>query len=721
MTIEGAHPELGAEQAYVDRAYAYLEGMLDEVRKLRFTGGNEVDRDAFEAWRAIRVRALSDTISALVFGRIDEREGDTHYIGRHHVRDGGYDTIVVDWRAPVARSFYQARPTEPMGLRRRRHFLVDGREVLGIADDDLEHGGEAEPLRGAEILHRELERQRGGVMRDIVSTIQAEQDAIIRAPLDGLVVVQGGPGTGKTAIGLHRAAYLLYEHRRLLVRTGVLVVGPNPVFIRYVSQVLPSLGESAVTQVAVPHLAAWGRLGGADEPATARLKGDARMAEVLRRALDERSRPPRDEVELAVRSVRFVLPAAVVEAEAATLRERGVAYAEGRELLRDRLLVLAYRAYVEAVGDDGVTEDFTDVLSTVRRDPVFRSALDTVWPAVTPMRLLADLYASPSRLARCTEGLLSAGERRLLRRPRAKRATEQRWTPDDRALLDEARGLIEGPGERYGHVVVDEAQDLSPMQLRMLARRCPRGSMTVLGDLGQATGVWAHDDWDEVVAHLPAPEGVRVEELTLGYRVAAEIVELAAGILAEAAPALRAPASVRREPGRVRVEAVASSDRAARVAAAAGELTERGGAVAVIVPEAVREEIVEGLREARLPFGDADRSGLEEPLTLVGARHAKGLEFDAVVLVEPSRVVQEGGLRLLYVAVTRAMRALTVVHAEPLPEPMVTARGGGAGAGAAAAAGPGPPPPATGPSPQRPPDRPRASAPASPSCRGTGA
>lgn len=671
MALETAHPALAEEQGYVDGAYACLESMLEEVRGLRFRGVDELERQAFEQWRRVRVAALSDTSSALVFGRIDDRQGEAHYIGRHHVRDDRYNTVVVDWRAPVATTFYRASAHDPMGLWRRRRFLVDRREVLGITDEDLAGGVDAADARADEILQHELERQRGGRMRDIVATIHAEQDVAIRAPLKGVIVVQGGPGTGKTAIGLHRAAYLLYEHRRHLERRGVLVVGPNPVFIRYISQVLPSLGEAAVTQLPVDALASIGRRVPELHPEAARLKGDARMAEVVRRALGERFGRIGDDLELVVRGSRFTLRAEEINREAETLRSRGGPYRSGREALRDRLVGMCYTAYERSLPAGAQPEGFAAFTSALRREGSFRRLMDEVWPSVTPERLVTDLYASPGRLSRACEGLFRPAERRHLRRSRPE--TRRGWTAADGPVVDEARTLVDGPPERYGHAVVDEAQGLSPMQLRMIARRCHEGSATVLGDLGQATGIWAHDEWEEILRHFPGSQTAQVTELTLGYRVCPAVMEVATGILREAAVGVRPPVSVRRERGEVVARRMAEGERAGAVVAAAQQLRAELGAAAIIAPAAAVEEVRSALREAGEPYAEADRD-LTEPITVVPVERAKGLEFEGVVLAEPAAIVEEGGLRLLYVAVTRAMRNVIVVHAGELPSSMADAQ-----------------------------------------------
>lgn len=664
MSLDQTHPDLALEQGYIDGAYAEMDRMHREVESFGEHGRNDFEREAFDRWKAARLAMLTDRFSPLVFGRIDRDDDQTYYVGRQHVYGESHeDVLVIDWRAPVSRAFYRADSNDHMGLRRRRHYLIDGRAVLGIADDDL---AVVERIIGNEVLQAELLRQRTGVMRDIVSTIQAEQDRIIRAPLEGIVVVQGGPGTGKTAIGLHRASFLLYEHREYLSRNRVLVVGPNPTFMRYIAQVLPSLGEVAVNQRTIDELAPVAFVGPRETREVERLKGDARMADVLARALWSKTRPIEGAVEIPVQGGRVTLAVATIEAEASRIRERAPAHKLGRAMLRDALLMATYRAYQRNVRVGSTAATFEDVSRQTRATPAFRKALDGLWPAVGAEALVRTVSRSATGLARCADGIFSLDEQRTIVRGSAR----DRLSPADRILLDEAHALIEGAPERYGHIVVDEAQDLSPMQLRMLARRGRDGSMTVLGDLGQSTSAWAHDDWTEVLEHLPSPDGTRVDELTLGYRVAPAIMEVASAILAEAAPALRAPEAVRAEHGEVVVIASSEAERASRVASAAATLAEAEGVAAIVVPDVLFDAIEHGVADAGVSMTVAERDGLGAPLTLVRAGAAKGLEFDAVLVVEPASIVEEGGLRLLYIAVTRAMRSLTIVHAQPLPSCM---------------------------------------------------
>jgi DNA helicase IV len=650
------HPDLAEEQAHVDLAYRCLAVMRDRAVRAadaqrQYGADGEVDAMAAEAHLRRRVRELTVDVPGLAFGRIDaddDHGGDRHHVGRRHVEDADGTTLVVDWRAPVATSFYRATPADPQGLRLRRRFATEGRRVEALFDEVFDdpdslsaaHGGVPDPLLA------ELERARTGTMRDIVATIQAEQDVVIRSPLGRCLVVQGGPGTGKTAVGLHRAAYLLYEHRAELDRTGVLVVGPNPTFLRYISQVLPSLGEETVRQATLAGLVGRGVTAEAS-PARAALLGDGRMATVVARGLSTSVRPPDDgaELEAATPYGKVVLAGADVAAVVREVAARGVAHDVGRGAVRTRLLRLARQALAVRRGEE--PELGADAVAAV---------LDAVWPSVSAVALARKLLASRSALAAAAEGVLDGAEQRLLLRKGAKRAADEPWTDAELVVVDECRARCEGVARTYGHVVVDEAQDLTAMGLRAIARRCPSGSMTVLGDLAQATAPGAQRSWDEAVVHLGAPPSTVVEraELTVGYRVPASVLDWANRLLADAAPGVTPARSVRTggaPPAVVRVD---------DVAAAVGELARlrRGehASVGVIVPDELR-------------------AGVDVPdgVQVVAPVEAKGLEFDAVVVAEPARVARAAGdddaagLRLLYVALTRAVQHLDVVHAEPLP------------------------------------------------------
>ena len=658
--------DIELEQALVDHAYARLAAMREKSTKLlaevRAAGGAELDHVAALARRVAR---LAETARPLCFGRIDETAGESWHIGRRHVEDANGEPVVVEWRTPIAAPFYRARPSQPLGLRRRRQLLLDGRTVLAVADDHFDRAGGADPLlRGGDALLAELERARTGEMLDIVATIQAEQDEVIRAPLAGVMAVQGGPGTGKTAIGLHRVAYLLYNHPDL-ARAGVLVVGPSRTFLRYIAQVLPSLGEEAVTQVTIEDLVPKVRVRADDPPDAARLKGDARMAEVLARALAARRRLALDDLVVPIGLTRLHASADKVNDVVGALAARGGPYLAGRTAARDRLAALVYRERLAGAA----LVDSSDPQRRLAASPELKAALDALWPSVSAPALVNDLLGSEERIAQAAAGLLAPDEQALLVRSSGPSLGRAPWTPADVALVDEAHALLHGQGRTYGHVVVDEAQDLSPMQLRTLARRAPAGSVTVLGDLAQATGPWAHGSWAEVVAFLPRPGGWREEELTLGYRAPRQVIELASRLLPLAAPGVRPTSSVRAGRRLPVVAHVAPDQLFGRMAAEAQALAAEGFMVGCIVADEHLKAAATGLRAAHVPHGLAERDGLSKQITLLAAPAAKGLEFDAAVVVEPAAIAGLGarGLRLLYVALTRPIQHLSVVHSRPLP------------------------------------------------------
>jgi DNA helicase IV len=657
------HPDLVEEQAHLDHAYRCLAGM-----RLRTQSAVAVDDMAAQAvdgeiarWHLEqRLRSLDVDVPGLAFGRIDEEgtartAGPTWYVGRRHVEDEHGEPVVVDWRAGVSTPFYRATASDPFGLHRRRRFLMSGRELDDLFDevfDDPEsvhaarHGGIPDPLLA------ELERERTGAMRDIVATIQAEQDVVIRAPLEACMVVQGGPGTGKTAVGLHRAAFLLYEHRQLLDEEGVLVIGPNPVFLRYIAQVLPSLGETAVRQTTVERLLA-GRVRAFDTATVAALKGDARMADVLARAVDGQIKQPRDDVEISTGWGTVRLRVADVDAAIGEIRSRGVPHNVGRNALRTQLVRIGEQAIADRRGDDAAPLGLAEELRT---DKVFQRALGTWWPAASAPTLVRKVLSSPSALRAAAAGVLSGDEQRSILRKATRRADDEPWTAADLVLVDEAQALTDGARHTYGHIVVDEAQDLTAMELRALARRCPRRSMTVLGDLAQATRPGGQRSWDVALDHLGSPTGAEITELDLGYRVPAPVIDYANQLLPEAAPDVRPSRSVRLAGEAPSIVHVETSELAASVQRVVEQQAASWTTVGVVVPDGagpVLEHVPDGV-------------------LVVSPAEAKGLEFDAVVVVEPALVAQAGddhhaGLRLLYVALTRAVQTLTVVHALPLP------------------------------------------------------
>ena len=702
------HPDLEAEQAYVDYAYDCLEAARRRAARLGSMvevghGGTEqarFERDVI--WDTIlsRLRELDLGDASLVFGRIDREPdngsivGDTFYIGRLAVADEGQEPVVVDWRAPVAEPFYRATGRAAMGLTRRRHFAARGRQLLGIEDELFGdaaselgaapvgtpvNGSAMEGIIGHASLIAALETARTGHLGDIVATIQAEQDEIIRSELPGVLVVQGGPGTGKTVVALHRAAYLLYTYRFPLEGQGVLVVGPNRLFLGYIEQVLPSLGEAGVELVVLADLLPEPvSVRGDDAPVAARVKGDLRMAAVLARAVRDRRRPLRDDltVGLGVETLHLTTQrSAQIVSDA---RRRARTHNAGRRFVEQAVFdALAASSRNEASA--------TDVRERLRQTIELREALDWMWPVLTPAQLVHDLFGSRALLRSAAGDDLDDTEQAALYRQRAESIDDVVFTNDDVPLLDEARALLgqrprrkgrlpEDDGLRtYGHIVVDEAQDLSPMELRMLNRRSLNGSMTVVGDIAQATGAWAHADWDEILQHLPDKRAPRRAELTVGYRIPASNMALAARVLRVAAPDLLPPTSVRQDGSAPRLVTVASPYGLASSVAAAvrTELDDVGaGHVAVIVPDSLVDPIAVGLEADGLEFGTATRHGLDQQVTVVPVGLAKGLELDATVVVEPAAIVGEEaqGLRALYVALTRATKRLALVHARPLPD-----------------------------------------------------
>jgi DNA helicase IV len=680
-----AHPDLQAEQAYVDHAYECLEQARQRVLSLRTmraygTGGTHQARyesDVVEETIRARLQQLEFGDVALVFGRIDPADTDERfYIGRIAVADESQEPVVVDWRAPIAEPFYRATGRNPLGLHRRRHFATRGRRVLDIEDEVFAGDGEEASIdgvvgRGA--LIAALERGRTGRLGDIVATIQTEQDEIIRSQLGGVLVVQGGPGTGKTVVALHRAAYLLYTHRFPLEGQGVLVVGPNRLYLRYIDRVLPSLGEAGVELALLADLVpeTIGDRRGSD--VAQRVKGELRMIDVVAKAVRDRQRPLRKDLRVPFGVIHLHCSAEATERIVRGARRRARTHNAGRRFVEQGLW--------DELAASARTELDPDVVAErLRGHDDVRAALERMWPVLTPNDLLRDLFSSKALLRLAAGSRLTEAEQAALLIERGERIDDSRWTLSDVPLLDEARVLL-GPRPRsrdedevrtYGHIVVDEAQDLTMMQLRMLARRSLGGSMTVVGDIAQATGPWAPPSWDAVLANLPSRKPPRVQELSIGYRTPASIMTLANKVLAVAAPELTPPTAVREGDDEPLVVGVAPEVLARRVAQlAANERDTVGeGNVAVVVPDSLLPAVADAMRDAGVDFGEAARIGLDAQVNLVPVRLVKGLELDSVVVVEPARIVAEEpqGLRALYVALTRATRRLAVVHAELLPD-----------------------------------------------------
>ena len=673
--------DLAAERDHLHAARAALSRMRDRTAGLdSAAAGDPVSQQFLESAILRRMRALADDPTVpLFFGRLDYAEdhedarGERFYVGRRHVTDEVGDPMVVDWRAPISRAFYRASRVAPMGVDLRRRYGFAQGELTAFEDEALTRG---EATEHSAILEDEIERPRVGPMRDIVATIQPEQDEVVRACLDESVCVQGAPGTGKTAVGLHRAAFLLYAHRDQLSRQGVLVVGPNATFLRYIGDVLPALGEIDAQQTSIEELVGGtlARMGprcavrGVDPAPTAVVKGDARLATVLERAVWSQVRVPSEGLLVPRGARRWRIAPYEVAEVIDELRSRGVRYGAARGMLAQRL-AHAVLVKMELSGDSPDDR----VQDAVARTREVRRYVDLVWPSVDPARLVLRLLGDADLLATTAAGVLTDKEQGLLLGSIPGRTPgSARWSLADAVLVDEAADLV-ARTPSLGHVVADEAQDLSAMMLRAVGRRCSTGSMTVLGDLAQATTPWATRSWADALRHLGKPEA-RVEQLTKGFRVPGEVIEYAARLLPVIAPGLEPPTSVRRTRGDLLV--TRASPVTVRLAGLVETALARPGSVGLIVADAQVAEVVEVLGRATVPhevLGEGARTPGDARLDVVPASLTKGLEFDHVVLVEPAGIVageadRVTGLRRLYVCLTRAVTSLAVVHAEPLPE-----------------------------------------------------
>ncbi|MBO2447506.1 AAA family ATPase [Actinomadura barringtoniae] len=661
---------LAAEQAHLAESRDALRRMREHAQSLNAdVAADWVSRQFLESLLDQRVAALADhPDTPLFFGRMDhDGTGEetidlpaTMYVGRRHVHDGDEGKpLVLDWRAPVSRAFYQAGPADPMGWRRRRRFGFQGGALTAFEDEPLD-GRELGP---STILTDEIERPRTGPMRDIVATIQPEQDEIVRAELARTVCVQGAPGTGKTAVGLHRAAYLLFTHRERLARSGVLIVGPNRAFLSYISAVLPALGEVRVDQATIEDL-----LGAplAEERAeVAALKGDDRMAGVLHKALWRLIRKPEEGLVVTRGASRFRLADHEVREIAASLRGTS-RYGNGRASFAQRL---AHQILVRMEQRGEAPDD--RVQDQVARSKPVKEIVEQVWPKMTPEQVLFMLLTDADMLRTAAKGVLTDEEQALLLWAKPYRSHRTaKWTAADRALLDELADLIERTSS-LGHLVVDEAQDLSSMQLRALGRRCGTGSATVLGDIAQGTTPWSARSWEDVLRHL-GQEG-EVTELTLGFRVPGPVLDFAARLLPVVAPELEVPRSLRAGVQALTIQRVTDLDEGAVQAARAA--LAREGSVGLIVPDAAIKAYSAALTGAGVEHGVLSPESAEtDRLLIVPATLAKGLEYDHVIVAEPAEIAaaEERGLARLYVVLTRAVSTLTVVHRADLPAQLLS-------------------------------------------------
>ncbi|HZI97539.1 MAG TPA: ATP-binding domain-containing protein [Actinomycetales bacterium] len=728
--------QLAGEQERVDVMYARLDVLrartaaeLAAIRRTRATGThqNRSERDSFAGLHENRLSQLWAVEDRLCFGRLDLTDSSHRYVGRIGLSDDEQRRLLVDWRAPAAMPFYQATAATPGDVVRRRHLVTRGRSVTGVEDDvlDLEalDDDARAALQGEGALLAAVTAQRTGRMVDIVATIQAEQDRIIRSDAAGVLVVQGGPGTGKTAVALHRAAYLLYTHRDRLERSGVLVVGPSPVFLRYIDQVLPSLGETGVVLLTAGQLYPGVDARHSDDEAVAALKGDPRMAAVIARAVEARQRVPDEPVRMDVEGHSVVLRPRAVASARDKARRSGKPHNEARVVFVKDLLVQLAEQMGRSMGTRLDPEDRADVITDLRGSVDVRRALNLAWMPLTPQRLLTGLFADPDRLAEAALEL-TPSERALLRRePGAP------WTTDDVPLLDEAAELIgddvtgpsaaervqarqrrdeleyargvlsmtgaggvvsagdlvdrfaeSGPylsvaeraaGDRtwaYGHVVVDEAQELSPMMWRLLGRRCPTRSMTVVGDLAQTRAAAGATSWEQALSPLVGDRW-RHEQLTVNYRTPAQIMASATAVLRAAGVDAPAPTSVREgawPPVATRLTGVTPESVVAVVREEAELLA--GGRIAVVTSPARQADTLAALREA-LPDVGTGATALDSAVAVLTVADAKGLEFDGVVLVEPAEILAGGvrGANDLYVAMTRPTQRLRLLHALDLP------------------------------------------------------
>ena len=649
------------DQEFFDRAWHHRERMRASFNAAPSAAANTGAAARIRKDVAQRIANLGTSETSVAVGRTDNELDESMYVGYHAVFDDDAEVLVVNWQAPAAAPFYKASAADPLGLVRKRTFDCHGNKIIGF--DDVVFAQLADAIAGLEwgaaytgespdaALLADLEKSRTGEMQEIVRTIQAAQHDLISAPLDEVLIIQGGPGTGKTAVALHRVSWLLFNYRDRLAPSDVLVVGPNPTFTRYIRTLLPALGDTSVEQRDIRQLAPSAVSGRVEPSEVSALKGDERMAGLLSRALDGRIGVPAGAEYLDLEVGDHYVRLEVEEVSEVLDRYRGLAgsYAERRQLLRNWLATAAKERLVE---DD----------RNPRAQPM-DSIIDRLWPSVTAQSFLRDLLGSRDRLISAAGEEFTAAEAARLQRRAADRLSDEVWSAADLPLLDEADALINGGAKRFDHIVVDEAQDLSPMQLRSVSRRSATGSMTIVGDIAQSTGPWARDSWADVLAHLPSQHPHDLQELRYGYRVPRQIFNRAAELLPIAAPDIIPPIVVRDGPTEPTEHRVPADDLAAKAVEVATSHAGKGRFVGIVCPDRRREETITELRARDIAFSDARTGQLGFSINLVSPTEAKGLEFDSVVVIEPSEIINsaERGHRLLYIALTRTTTYLDVI------------------------------------------------------------
>ncbi|MGV9267309.1 HelD family protein [Kitasatospora sp. NPDC003701] len=742
--------ELRAENAYVGRLYDRLESRrelatarLREIHR-QDKGGtlqSRLERDTMELHHTRRLAELYAAEYGLCFGRLDTADGERQYIGRIALADDDHEPLLTDWRASAAEPFYRATPAAPGGVTGRRHLRSKGRSVVDFDDDAFGMGAlegrTGSDLSGESALLASLTAARTGRMGDIVSTIQAEQDRVIRSELGGVLVVQGGPGTGKTVVALHRAAYLLYTHRDRLAKRGVLVIGPNTTFLRYIDQVLPALGESEVVLSSIGALYPGVTGTDTETPEAAAVKGDARMAGVLAAALEGLRQLPEESWTITVgrsspHQEELVIGRALCERAHAAAHRTGEPHNAARAALVERLSSELALRIARDRGGEMELDDVVDLADSLVTERDFQALAEKLWPLLGPEQLLTALFGSPELLARAMPEFSEAERAALLRERPGPDQEAVAWTTDDVPLLDEAAELLgplpgsavsrradaaaeaeelefakvvledfgaglaeidaemltrqyRGEGEfrplaeraaedrtwGFGHIIVDEAQELSPMAWRLLTRRCPGRSMTIVGDLAQTGAPAGLSSWGEALDEYTAGRW-RTVELTINYRTPAEIMRITEGVLRAVDPALTAPTAVRSGGSRPWSLRIPADDRgAALLAAVEKEIAELDGRrMAILHAPGFPAELIDRLAGlAGVARADGPAS-LDSPVVLMTAAQSKGLEFDAVLVVEPSEILaaHTRGGNDLYVALTRATKSLGVIHSRELPE-----------------------------------------------------